>query len=375
MMTQPRSSHYLKLLLMLSITSAIAVGCSKDEKNDDATCSDASADTEVQAGESAQAGAQSQAGTPTPAGETVCPESEACELCPEPVQCPGDSTGETRTLDLSQDNDNTYAWVKTRASLDPEEEVIFYWVGYVYAQQPKDQADYPRGNFTFEYPLFRFEGFNVARFVPDGAGGYVMLSREVSVYQDPVSNRIIDCWRNYLLPDQPNVSVLHVMNDPVNWGQGLSEFHNLGDTVNFYSDLVLAYRSPLADFDRYAPYSAADVYQSSELFNYYVKRADLENESIKSAPVQISWSRVGQYLPWMQMGDRPGNLVYQVRGYKLMGGLEELPEPLLNWTRDVAGEQFLHAPDRIPTDNKPNATSWRVFKEALDSGSYTPLCD
>ena len=280
-------------------------------------------------------------------------------------------------LDLNHPQDNVYAWRKTRASLDPEEDVIFYWQGYIYHARDKEPQDYPARGYrvNFEKPLFKFEGFNVARFAEDGAGGYYMVSREVSVYQDPSTGEIINCWVNQLLPDQPAVRVMHVANDPVNFGVGMVDFTELGDDVSFFSDILLAYRSPLADQDEFTSFSASDVYESNELFNFFVSKEDLANPLISSAPVNISWTRVGQYLPWMQMGDRSGKLIYHVRGYKVLKGLDAMPAQLVNWTIDVAGPQFLTSPDQVPQGYTPNATTWRVFREAAASGAYIPSCD
>lgn len=72
------------------------------------------------------------------------------------------------------------------------------------------------------------------------------------------------------------------------------------------------------------------------------------------------------------MGDRPGQLIYHARGYKVLGGVEALPPSLLAWTSDVAGEDYLRAPDSIPDAYTSNATSWRVFKAAIDAGTYSP---
>ena len=72
------------------------------------------------------------------------------------------------------------------------------------------------------------------------------------------------------------------------------------------------------------------MYQSNELFNFIVSRDDLENEDVLSAPDGISWTRVSQYYPDAD-GDRPGHLIYHVRGYKV---LEAFRTPgLLNWTQ------------------------------------------
>lgn len=311
--------------------------------------------------------------------EDLCTENFCLDLvgnltCGECPMCPEEDLP-IREVNLANSADNLYAWRKTRASLDPEEEVVFYWQGYIYNLTEKDPSDYPGGPPSFESPLFKFEGFNVARFAEVGNNSYEMLSREVSVYKNPNTGAIIDCWRNALVPGAPSVSVMHVINDPVNFGVGTVEYNTLGDRVSFFSDILLAYRSPLAGNPAYADYSASDVYQSNELFNFYVSKKDLENPEIKSAPVEISWTRVGQYLPWMQMGDRPGKLVYHVRGFKVAGGVDALPAALKTWTVDVAGEKFMHAPETVPTTYSPNATTWRVFKEILDNGSYQPSCE
>lgn len=299
------------------------------------------------------------------------PQCPQCEVC---LETPLEPT--TRELNIQQDRDNLYAWRKTRASLNTEEDVVFYWVGYVYNHQAKDPSDFgpTDQNLTFESPLFRFEGFNIARFADDGAGGFVMLSREVSVYQDPNTNEIIDCWRNPLLEESLNVRVMHVANDPVNFGVGYVSHVELGNRISFFSDVLIAYRSPLAGEPQLSPYSASDVYQSNELFNFIASREDLENEALDTVPVEISWTRVGQYLPWMQMGDRSGQLIYHARGYKVLGGVQELPTDLLEWTNDVAGDTYLAAPNSIPEAYTSNATSWRVFKSSIDDGNYTPSC-
>ena len=97
----------------------------------------------------------------------------------------------------------------------------------------------------------------------------------------------------------------------------------------FFSDILIAYRSPLSDREEFAPFSASDVYQANEFFNFYVAFKNLEEPTIQSAPVNISWTRLGHDLPWIQMGNRPGKLMYHVRGYKVLKGLEALPsQPL-----------------------------------------------
>ena len=61
-----------------------------------------------------------------------------------------------------------------------------------------------------------------------------MVSREVSVYEDPNTGEIINCWENTLLPFRPSQSVMHVANDPVNFGVGEVNYIELGDQVSFF---------------------------------------------------------------------------------------------------------------------------------------------
>ena len=120
--------------------------------------------------------------------ETDNTDTEAAMVCEECPVCDDDTPAELSTRRLHEVSTSSisrlYAWRKTRASLDPNTDVVFYWSGYIYNVMPKDPADYAqRGRIDFGRPLFQFEGFNVARFAQDGPSDYAMLSREVSVYK------------------------------------------------------------------------------------------------------------------------------------------------------------------------------------------------
>ena len=43
-----------------------------------------------------------------------------------------------------------------------------------------------------------------------------------------------------------------------------------------------------------------------------------------------SWSRVGPFLPWMEMGSEEGGLVYSAPFVKL-SDVDQLPSQLLGW--------------------------------------------
>jgi hypothetical protein len=197
-----------------------------------------------------------------------------------------------------------------------------------------------------------------------------MLSREVTVYEDLAGN-ILECWNNGVLGASvpANVTVMQVWNDPVNFTIGGAEHVELGDQVMWNVDVVIAYPSPLSVAD-YPSYSAGNTYESAELFNFYVDRSTLEDPSLSSVPASISWTRVGQFLPWMQMGQAPGRLIYHARGAKLAGGWDALPDKLRRYVEERHPE-YRHAPTQ---DTSPNATSWRRFKAIYDAGEYEDTC-
>jgi hypothetical protein len=255
-----------------------------------------------------------------------------------------------------------------RGSLNPDDEVVFYWKGHIYAVQDADPFASPISEYPS--PILKFEGFNVARFEPT-SDGIRMISREMSVYRNAFGS-IIDCWDNGVLnPVEPAlVPVVHVWNDPVNFTLGGGNAQKMGEQVVWTTEVMLRYPSPLP-VDEFPEYSAGNTYESAEMFNFYSMNEDLNNPELDSVPVTISWSRVGQFLPWMQMGQTPGKLVYHTFGRKLMGGVDELPEDLKAYVMDKA-PQFMEAP---AVDTYPNDTSWRVFKQLVESGDYSPACE
>jgi len=279
-------------------------------------------------------------------------------------------TAAPETLDLDLDGaGNREAFARVRGSLDEDEQVYFYWSGYIYDHQDADPYDPAQTDWGS--PILQFEGFNVARFQKAGNGTYDMLTREVSVYRN-LNGEIIDCWNNSALgaEEAEDVRVVHVQNDPVNFQVGGADYIELDDTIAFRMEVLLAYPSSLP-VDDYPEYSAGNTYQSVELFNFYADRADLEDPDQLSVPAHISWSRFGQYLPWMKMGQRPGKLVYHVQGYKVMEGWEGLPQDLREWVEENAPEHQ-DAPEFWGWGD--NMTSWRYFESLVSDGEYDSSC-
>jgi hypothetical protein len=256
--------------------------------------------------------------------------------------------------------DTVDSFVRVRGSLNPTEETVYYFKGAVRAQQPDKRAE----------KIFDFEGFNVARTVLDENSNWRMLTREVAVYRDPQTGKILETWENPFTGK--DVKVLPVWNDPVNAVLGPkgssspTPVEDLGEEVCYSVDAFLTYPSPLPR-EQYPQYSQSDIYQGAELFNFYAEKDDLADPQASSVSAEISWTRIGPWLPWMQMGDRPGEMVYHTRGYKVPSGVDGLPRELRQFVQE-RNPEFLHAPTEYST---PNETSWTYFKKQLESGDYS----
>ncbi|MBK8056129.1 MAG: DUF1838 family protein [Saprospiraceae bacterium] len=259
-----------------------------------------------------------------------------------------------KQLDLSNPADNLDAFVKMRASLDTNEVTVYYWTGRIYSY-----IDGERGK-----PLFDLEAMNIAIIKKDG-NDYKMLTREAAIYRDINTGKIIEKWYNPFISD--TVDVVHVWNDPVNqtyalkgrfgdWGVPYKKMGN--GRVAMYSDIFLMYPSPLPVKD-FPENSRSDQYQAAELFQFFLDEKQLLNPKTKNIYSEVGWTRVSDFLPWMRMGSKPGNLVYQCRGFKTNGGFETIPEEFRSYILKHKPE-FAAPPKTYAT---PNMTSWKYFKE------------
>lgn len=247
--------------------------------------------------------------------------------------------------------------MRVRASLSGED-VVVRFAGEIHAMLPGERAQH----------LFSFDGFNIARVV-DADGGWDLLAREAVFYLDPRTKQCLDTWTSPF--DEVERDVVHVWNDPVNFNFRVDGQYGpfrlpttvLDDTVVMTSDIFLTYPSPLSRAE-FPHNSQSDLYQAAELFQYFSKLADLEGDA-PDVPMQVSWTRIAPWVPFMGMGDRPGHLVYHCAGNKVEGGFAALPD----WMRNkVAAEhpQYAEAPREAIT---PNETSWTWFKKQHPEGT------
>lgn len=256
---------------------------------------------------------------------------------------------------LEDARDNMDAYMKVRGSLSPTDEVVFYAKGAIYAYDPEKPWKH----------LFNFEMYNIARSEKlPGDSGWRLITREMLVYQDPKTNEIISSWKNPWTGEE--VEVMHVWNDPVNqqfkYGSFKVPYQRMGnDRLGMFNDVPLSYPSPLKKSE-WPDNTRSDVYQGAELFNFFCSEKELNNKKIVNATADVSWTRFSDFLPWMKMSSRLGNLLYQGRGYKLKNGYADLPEKIKSFVESNFPE-YAHAP---ATYTSPNMTSWKYYKKVME---------
>ena len=215
--------------------------------------------------------------------------------------------------------------------------------------------------------LFGLEVLGASRFLPIEDGDQI-LHRGVGLYTHLQTGEVLARWDNTWSGE--SVEVIHIQNDPVNSpftvetqrGPYRVKFDDLGHTIGFRRQIPLRYPNPLLKA-QYPKHTANDWYEAAELFNSFVTKADLADRSMTSLPEVGTWSRTRPWLPWMEMADRPGYLLYHGRSVKLMNGLDDL-RPELRAHIETHYPTYTGAPD---TFESPNDTSWTYFKKVLDA--------
>jgi hypothetical protein len=231
-----------------------------------------------------------------------------------------------------------------------------------------------------------FGGFtgNVWAWVP-GEGNYhvfntygIGASHVQYMPLDPKTNEILDSWHNPFTDRR--VEVLHIINDHVNRyykldGKGFSfprpyEIHgdDLVFRVSFYrlEDNVM----PRKD---YPLHSQSDKYQTTELWGMIGRLSEIMDPDVTSASCVTSWSRIAGWLPFMEMGNRPGQMVYHSHAYKMKDGPAELPANIRAFFEKDYPEYF-ESPREWTTDAE-RVSTWTYSKAVIDERRAAGLKD
>jgi hypothetical protein len=265
-------------------------------------------------------------------------------------------------LDLSKPEDVVTANRKMQSSTIDGKPMIFDFWGKTYSRVPGER----------DRLLFTWHAMNIraTRTVTDenGQKGYKMVSREVVFYEDPATGEILRKWKNPWTGKE--VEVLHVSNDPVNQrgsfpmtARGPAKW--TGESKNGLGVLAievpLFYRNPLGG--EYQD-NVGGYYHAAEMFLFYYRDEELLDPTTDTLMnVQVGWTRLSSWLPWMEMSGRAGELYFHGAGLKI-DSFDKLSEVT---RKEIEANYPIYKTPPDLDDNRPNETSWTYFKKVTDS--------
>lgn len=241
-------------------------------------------------------------------------------------------------------------------------EAVFWFDGRVYSHVP-GEAD--RALFAVEGMLIRSTSTIED---PVRGRGFKRVGREMMLYKDIATGDVLDHWDNPFTGARN--AVVHVANDHVN----ASYFERRADGSPFtiplrvsgshwqmMQHIPIRRANPMgAGYD--AEIGAA--YHAVELFSFSGAASDLADEARTSLPVAVTWSRLSDWLPFMEMSGRAGRIYAHVGGHKLDADTG-LPASLA----DIIDRQYPAFRKPPPLDDDAVMdTSWTEHRRIKETG-------
>lgn len=263
-------------------------------------------------------------------------------------------------IDLNTPEGATLAARKMQCSTVDGEPSIYWFHGEGFSHAPGER----------DRKLFNVEGMNIRACAtvtdPKRGTGWRLVSRELLFYTDPKTGELLKKWKNPWTGAE--LDVLQTANDPVNQrpmfpfgadGKPASwDATTVGNTWWQTITVPLFYTNPLAgDYQRYV----GGAYHATEMFNFFGTVDDITDPKRHTAAITVGWVRLAAWLPWMEMGDRPGIIYVHAAGRKL-DNFAQLPEIL----RKEIETNYPAWKSPPPLDDaRPNETSWTYFKKKV----------
>ena len=239
--------------------------------------------------------------------------------------------------------------------------VVYHWSGRVWSRVPGEP----------DRLLWNVEGMNIRTCVtvddPKRGKGVRMVSRELMLYLDPKTGAVLDSWTNPWTGKTNRI--FHVANDPVNQrpvfpldsdGKPFRMPLRVEQGRVFWNiEVPLFYTNPLGgDYQDYA----GNQYHAMEIFDFIVDERKLRDPKLSNAGAAVAWVRLSGWMPFMEMGSRPGSLVFNATG-QVVPGVDALPAVL----REQIARTYPAYREPPPADDtRPNATTWTEFRKFVD---------
>ena len=267
-----------------------------------------------------------------------------------------------RQLDPAKPEDALEIMKRTQCGEKDGQPAVYYWSGRVYSRVAGEPDRH----------LFNGEGMNIRQCVavndPKRGKGYRQVSREIMLFTDPRTNEIVRQWQNPFTGE--TVEVMHIANDPVNSrpsfpygedGKPMSiGFKRMGPWLQMPLEVPLFYTNPLAgDYQDYV----GNKYHAMEIFDFAARADEILDSTRATAYPSVSWVRISDWMPWMKMRGRQGQIVFNAMGTKLKS-FDELPALLKT---EIAANYPAYVAPPPGDDARPNETTWTVFKKRVDA--------
>lgn len=256
-------------------------------------------------------------------------------------------------LDFKNPQWNRDAYARLQANVDPSKEKFGHYFGVVLGVSPDERVR----------EMVGFEGFSVARLLPLADGSWRKLLREVVLYRDLATGKLIDQWTNPWSNEK--VKVVNIANDPFNFTIGeyypdppsygglntekppkrplLLDWRRSGpDKLLLATDIHLYYQNALRP-DVWVRESSGPMARVSEMFRYVIDLEAMSDPSRTSVLYQGTWNRITPWLPWMLLGNKPGHCLY-VGNMTAYDSLRYVTDDVIRYTEANLPKKFLSAP-------------------------------
>ncbi len=269
-------------------------------------------------------------------------------------------------LDPADSKNTLHIMRKLQCSTVDNEPAVYAWDGVAYARRQGEK----------DLHMFDVEGMNIRQCTTieseDGKKGFHLVSREILLYLDKDTGEVLKTWDNPWTGE--TVTVQHVANDPVNFK--MYETNRDGEPA-VWSGVVsggtwwnrntfpLWYPSPLGgEYQK----EVGATYHATEMFNFFGRTDDLLDPKTTTAKINVGWSRISDWLPWMNMNGREGVLYMHTAGRKL-SQFDELTDTMKNEIKNHYPE---YAEPPPAGDPRKNMTSWEYYKEVSEGTIELP---
>jgi Protein of unknown function (DUF1838) len=266
-----------------------------------------------------------------------------------------------RMLDPNKPEDALEISKRVQCGTADGQPATYHWSGKIYSRVQGEPDRH----------LFNGEGMNIRTCVsvddPKRGKGWRLISREIMLYLDPKTNEVVRKWDNPWTGEK--VDVFQIANDPVNQRP---QFPYAADGSPYKLtarregrwffqpfEAPLFYHNVLqGDYQDYV----GGKYHAMEIFDFAYDAEEMLNTKNAMVYPIISWVRISDWMPWMKMRGRSGQMVFNAMGNKLKS-YDELPKVLKD---EIALNYPIYNTPPPLDDARPNATTWTEFKKYVD---------